>query len=123
VYSTGTTSQLSRQFFLEVNSLYRNHVVLLLLCRQKIFLFIPTSTEQNCVLKPAEGLEGGGWGLLHLMLHQTGKFAKVFKKTFNSMSNKQLYILEAKLISDILGVSPTPPPPPPATSPFSALPA
>ena len=70
------------------------------------FLFIPISTEQNCVLKPAEGLEGGGWGLLHLMLHQTGKFAKVFRKTFNSMSNKQLYILEAKLISNILGVSP-----------------
>ncbi len=43
---------------------------------------------------------GGGWGLLHFrsMLHQTGKFAKVLKKTFNSMSNKQLYILEAKLI-------------------------
>ena len=74
------------------------------------FLFIPISTEQNCVLKPAEGLEGGrgGWGLLHLrsMLHQTGKFAKVFKKTFNSMSDKQLYISEAKLNSNILVVLP-----------------
>jgi hypothetical protein len=31
-----------------------------MLCRHTFFLFTLTSTEQNCVVKPAEELEGGG---------------------------------------------------------------
>ena len=48
-----------------------------------LWAFTLTSTEQNCVVKPAEGLEGGGGGLSHLrsQLHQTEKFAMVLKKT------------------------------------------
>ena len=47
---------------------------------------------QNCGVKQADGLGGGG-GVSHLerQLHQTEKFAEVFKN-FNNMDDKDLYI-------------------------------
>jgi hypothetical protein len=56
-------------------------MVLFMLCRHTFFLFTLTSAEQNCVVKPAEGLEVGGLSHLSSRLHQTETFAKVLKKT------------------------------------------
>jgi hypothetical protein len=53
----------------------------------------------GCEASRRAGGGGGGGGVASWKAAPpTEKFVKLFKKTFNNMDNKQLYILEANLI-------------------------